>query len=108
MYGLHPKKGSIAIGADADVAVWDPKRRTTISDADVHDRTGFTPYVGRQIEGWPVTVLRRGEVIVESSRLLAAPGSGTFLPRAAGPAAEPTGRLAPEFDPTHNFGAELY
>jgi dihydropyrimidinase len=108
MYGLHPKKGSIVIGADADIAVWDPKRRTTISDENVHDRTGFTPYAGRQIEGWPVTVLRRGEVIVENDRLLAAPGSGTFLPRAAGPAAEPTGRLAPEFDPAHNFGAELY
>jgi dihydropyrimidinase len=108
MYGLHPKKGSIAVGADADIAVWDPKRRTTISDEGVHDRTGYTPYTGRQIEGWPITVLRRGEVIVDNGRLRAKPGSGAFLPRAGGPAAEPTGRLAPEFDPAQNFGAKLY
>lgn len=108
MYGLHPKKGSIAVGTDADIAIWDPGRRVTISDEDVHDRTRFTPYVGRKIEGWPVVVLRRGEVIVENGRLLAEPGSGNFLPRAAGPAAEPTGRVAPEFDPAQNFGAELY
>jgi dihydropyrimidinase len=108
MYGLHPKKGSIAIGADADIAIWDPKKRISISDEGVHDRTRYTPYAGRQIEGWPIVVLRRGEVIVENGRLLAKPGSGAFLPRAAGPAAEPTGRLAPEFDPAHNFGAKLY
>ena len=108
MYGLHPKKGSIGIGADADIAVWDPRARVTVSDEGVHDRTRYTPYAGRQIEGWPVVVLRRGEVIVENGRLLAKPGSGAFLPRAAGPAAEPTGRLAPEFDPARNFGAELY
>lgn len=108
MYGLHPKKGSIAIGADADIAIWDAKKEVTIADEDVHDRTRYTPYAGRKIKGWPVVVLRRGEVIVEDGRLLATPGSGVFLPRAAGWAAEPTGRLAPEFDRGQNFGAELY
>jgi dihydropyrimidinase len=108
MYGLHPKKGSIAVGGDADIAIWDPMKKVTISDEDVHDRTRYTPYVGRKVEGWPVTVLRRGEIIVENGRLLAKPGSGRFLPRAAGPAAEPTGRLSPEFDPAHNFNAKLY
>lgn len=53
-------------------------------------------------------VLRRGEVIVENGALNAAPGSGRFLPRDAGRAAEPTGRLSPEFDPKRNFGADLY
>jgi dihydropyrimidinase len=108
MYGLHPKKGSMAVGGDADIAIWDPKKRVTIRDEDVHDRTRYTPYGGRKVEGWPVTVLRRGEVIVENGRLLAKPGSGCFLPRAAGPAAEPTGRLSPEFDPARNFNAKLY
>ncbi len=108
MYGLHPKKGTIAIGADADIGIWDPKKKVTIRDEDVHDRTGYTPYVGRKIEGWPVTVLRRGAVIVEAGKLGAKPGSGAFLPRAAGAAAEPTGRLSPEFDPKRNFGAKLY
>ncbi|MEA2859368.1 MAG: dihydropyrimidinase, partial [Methylobacteriaceae bacterium] len=51
---------------------------------------------------------RRGEIIAENGRCLAAPGSGEFLPRDGGPAAEPLGRLSPEFDPARNFGAHLY
>lgn len=108
MYGLHPKKGTIAIGADADICVWDPKRTITIQNEDVHDNTRYTPYVGRKIEGWPTMVLRRGTVIVEQEKLKAKPGSGAFLPRAAGASAAPTGRLSPEFDPKRNFGAKLY
>ncbi len=108
MYGLHPRKGSIAIGADADICIWDPKRRTTISDATVHDNAGYTPYAGRTIEGWPVSVVRRGEIVVDDGKLKASAGSGVFLPREAGEAAVPTGRLSPEFDEARNFGARLY
>ena len=110
MYGLNPKKGAIAIGADADICIWDPKRKITIRDEDVHDATRYTPYVGRQIEGWPVTVLRRGAVLVDDGKLATAakPGSGNFLPRAAGPAAVPAGRPSLEFDEARNFGAKLY
>jgi dihydropyrimidinase len=108
MYGLGPRKGQIAVGSDADICIWDAKRRTTISDADVHDNTGYTPYAGRTIEGWPVTVLRRGEVIADDGKVKAAAGSGVFLPRQAGEAAVPTGRLSPEFDEARNFGAKLY
>jgi len=108
MYGLHPRKGSIAIGADADVVVWDPRRNVVIRDEDVHDNTGFTPYAGRTVTGWPATVLRRGEVVVDGGKCQASPGSGRFLPRDAGEAARPTGNLSPEFDPEHNFGAVLY
>lgn len=108
MYGLDSRKGSLTIGADADICIWDPDRKTEISDAGVHDGARYTPYAGRTITGWPVVVLRRGEVIVENGALNAAPGSGRFLPRSAGQAAEPTGRLSPEFDPKRNFGADLY
>jgi dihydropyrimidinase len=110
MYGLEAKKGTLAIGGDADICVWDPKRVVTIRDEDVHDRTQYTPYVGRRIEGWPVTVLRRGAVLVDDGKLspAATAGSGRFLPRAAGRAAEPTGRPTLEFDPARNFGAKLY
>jgi len=107
IYGLHPKKGSIAVGADADIAIWDPKKKVAISDRMVKDRSGYTPWVGRTIKGWPVTVLRRGAVIVENNDIVAKAGSGRFLPRPAGSAATPLGRAAPEFDPRSNFQAKL-
>jgi dihydropyrimidinase len=107
IYGLHPKKGSIAVGADADIAIWDPNKRVTFSDKTVKDRAGYTPWAGRSVKGWPVTVLQRGAVIVENGKLNAKPGSGRFLARQAGEAAKPLGRLAPEFDPKTNFGAKM-
>ena len=53
----------------------------------MHDRVGYTPYEGRTVTGWPVTVLSRGRVVVDDGTLRAAPGSGRFLPRDAGAAA---------------------
>ncbi|MBC7781832.1 MAG: dihydropyrimidinase, partial [Proteobacteria bacterium] len=79
MYGLHPRKGTLAIGADADLALWDPQRRTTVDWSMLHDNVGYTPYAGRELLGWPVTVIRRGEVIVDRGALHAAPGSGERL-----------------------------
>jgi dihydropyrimidinase len=108
IYNLHPRKGSIAIGVDADIVVWDPKKKVTLSDAMMHDRTGYTPFAGRKITGWPETVLRRGAVVVADGKLQATPGSGRFLTRTGGKLAKPTGRLAPEMDPRRNFGADLY
>jgi dihydropyrimidinase len=107
VYGLHPKKGTIAVGADADIAIWDPEREVEVEDATTHDATGYCPYAGMTLTGWPVTVISRGEVIVDDGTLHATRGRGQLLRRAAGPAAEPGGRLAPELDPDRNFGAEL-
>jgi len=97
LYGLHPRKGSVAIGADADLCVWDPARTVTFRDEDVHDLTRYTPYAGTTVTGWPATVLCRGRVVAEDRRLKASAGDGRFLPRAAGPAAEPTGRRPAEW-----------
>jgi dihydropyrimidinase len=107
IYGLYPKKGTLAIGSDADIAIWDPKKRVTFQDRTVKDRAGFTPWKGRTVRGWPTTVLLRGEVLVADDRLHARPGSGQFLARKAGQSAQPLGRLAPEFDPKRNFGVKL-
>jgi len=108
IYGLAPRKGSLAVGSDADIAIWDPDKQVTFADSEVIDGAGYTPYAGRTVRGWPVTVLRRGDIIAENGACLAAPGSGEFLARGAGEAARPRGRPAPEFDPARNFGAELY
>jgi dihydropyrimidinase len=108
VYGLAPRKGTMAIGADADIAIWDPDKEVALEDTTVHDNTHYTPFAGRTIRGWPVTVLRRGEVVVENGTCEAATGSGQLIPRKAGRAAEPSGRLSPEFDTSRNFGAKLY
>jgi dihydropyrimidinase len=107
IYNLHPKKGSITIGADADIAIWDPKHQVTLADATMHDRAGYTPYAGRTITGWPVVVMRRGEVIIDDGKLTAKPGSGVWLPRPGGVPAAPLGRLTADMDPARNFGAKL-
>jgi dihydropyrimidinase len=107
IYNLHPRKGSIAVGADADIAIWDPQREVTLSDAMMHDLAGYTPFAGRNVRGWPVTVLSRGHVIVTDGKRSVAAGSGRFLARTGGEAAKPTGRLMPDMDPERNFGARL-
>ena len=107
IYGLHPSKGTIAIGSDADLAIWDPEKTVEITDETTHDATGYCPYAGMTVTGWPTTVIARGEVIVDGGELLAERGRGRFLPRAAGEAAKPAGLLVPEMDPARNFGAEL-
>jgi dihydropyrimidinase len=107
IYNLYPRKGCIAVGADADIVVWDPDKRVTIEDSMMHDKTGFTPFVGRTVQGWPEVVLRRGLAIVRDGALKGQPGSGQFLPRSGGAAGYPTGRIATEMDPQRNFGASL-
>jgi len=109
IYNLHPRKGSIAVGADADIAIWDPEREVTLTDAMMHDLAGYTPYAGRKLRGWPVTVLSRGRVIVANGKCSAEPGSGRFLARTGGEAAKPTSpsRLVADMDPARNFGATL-
>jgi dihydropyrimidinase len=108
IYNLHPRKGCIAVGADADLVVWDPERQVVLDDAMMHDRTGFTPFAGRTVQGWPETVLLRGEVILEAGAVTAEPGSGRFLARSGGDAAKPAGRPGPEMDAARNGGASLF
>ncbi|HUP95168.1 MAG TPA: dihydropyrimidinase [Burkholderiales bacterium] len=95
-YGLYPRKGTIAIGADADLAIWDPAKRVRIAKELVHDNTGYTPYEGRDLTGWPVVVISRGEVIVEDGKLNAERGRGQFLTRARSDELAPLGRQVPE------------
>ena len=91
LYGLYPKKGTIAVGSDADIAIWDPERETVITAEILHDNVGYTPYEGRRLRGWPVTVLSRGRIVIEDGRLVAPRGSGQFLPCALSEAAKPLG-----------------
>lgn len=79
LYGLYPRKGTIAVGADADITIWDPKREVVIRNDMLHHNVDYTPYEGRQVTGWPETVISRGEVVVDAGALQGAYGRGTFL-----------------------------
>jgi dihydropyrimidinase len=107
LYGLYPKKGTIAIGSDADIAIWDPERETAVTAGMLHDNVGYTPYEGRRLRGWPVTVLSRGRIIVDDGKLLARRGSGQFLPCALSDAAKPAGTPVSEFALLAEQGAAL-
>ncbi|WP_343585444.1 dihydropyrimidinase [Herbaspirillum sp.] len=80
MYGLYPRKGSIMIGADADIVLWDTRRKVTIANALLHHDVDYTPYEGRTVQGWPVLTLSRGKVVSRDQAFAGEMGSGRFLP----------------------------
>ena len=82
LFGMYPRKGTIAVGTDADIVIFDPEKRHTISAATHHSAGDINIYEGTEVVGSPELVLRRGEVIVEGEQLLARPGSGQFVKRA--------------------------
>jgi dihydropyrimidinase len=79
MYGLYPRKGTIAIGADADLAIWDFRRQVTIRNEDLHHNVDYTPYEGMEVTGWPECTLVRGVVVQENGVIKAEKGHGQFL-----------------------------
>ena len=97
IFGLTAK-GRIAPGADADLILWDPTRRTTLTNALMQHAIDYTPYEGMQVTGWPVATLRRGEIVMRDGVVSARPGSGRYLP--VGPYAHirPRGVLPEGFD----------
>ncbi len=82
LFGLYPRKGTIAIGSDADVVVFDPDKRVTISAATHHSRCDYSLFEGTTVTGSPEVVLRRGEVLVDNGELVGRIGSGQFVKRA--------------------------
>jgi dihydropyrimidinase len=107
LYGLLPQKGTLTVGADADIAIWDPHAKGVISVDNQHDNCDYSPFEGWQITGLPTTVLSRGKRVIEGGELHAKAGHGQFLPRAKFDSSGRSGYLAPEFDPAQNFGANI-
>jgi len=77
-YGLHPRKGTIAIGGDADLVIWD-ERETTIRNSQLHHAVDYTPYEGMRLKAWPGLTLSRGEVVWDGDKFHGRAGRGRFL-----------------------------
>jgi len=81
MFGLYPRKGTIAVGSDADLVIWDPNKELTISAASHHMRVDYSMFEGFKVKGDAETVLSRGEVIVDHGKWLGKAGGGSFIKR---------------------------
>ncbi len=92
LFGLYPRKGTIAVGSDADIVVFDPQKQVTISAKTQHSKVDYNLYEGMQVTGSPEVVLLRGHMLVENDELVASPGVGRFVARA---------RFGTELKPAH-------
>jgi len=81
LFGLYPRKGTIAVGSDGDVVIWDPNLRRTIRDEDQLANARFSIFSGWEVTGWPIVTIRRGEIVYRDGKILAAAGSGQLAPR---------------------------
>jgi dihydropyrimidinase len=89
MFGLFPRKGTIAVGSDADLVVFDPNRSATLGVKTLHMKVDYNPYEGRTVQGSPAFVISGGEVIIDGDRFTGTIGAGRFLRR--GPSQAPSG-----------------
>jgi dihydropyrimidinase len=80
IFGLYPRKGTIAVGSDADLVVFDPTREFTIRADNQHSNVGYTLYEGRTVLGWPEASFQRGKRVLLQGEIVAEPGQGHFLP----------------------------
>lgn len=81
IFGLYPHKGTVAVGADADLVVWDPEKRHTLSQKTLHMRVDYSPFEGQEVVGAPSHVLSRGKVVVEGGAYKGKKGDGRFVKR---------------------------
>lgn len=82
LFGLYPRKGTVAVGSDADLVIFDPDKEVTISAATHHSKSDYNLFEGTKVTGSPEIVLLRGHVLVENDELVASPGIGRFVARA--------------------------
>ncbi|MCB8874838.1 dihydropyrimidinase [Acidisoma silvae] len=98
LFGLYPRKGTIAPGADADLVLWDPTRRVTITNDLMQHAIDYTPYEGLEVIGWPQMTIARGRVVMQDGVVTAEPGSAKFLARGPYELIRPRGVLPNGFD----------
>ncbi|NQU70412.1 MAG: amidohydrolase family protein, partial [Rhodospirillales bacterium] len=99
IYGLYPRKGTIAIGSDADLAIWDENKQVTITQSIMHDAMDYTPYEGVEVTGWPVITLLRGSPVWRDGEFTGREGGGMFHRCDTPPALNAPTRFPTGFDP---------
>jgi dihydropyrimidinase len=87
IFGLYPQKGCLAVGADADIVVWDPQASGVITQERLHHAVDYTLYEGREFQGAPRHVFLRGRQIVENGNYIGKAGYGRYVKR-RGPRAQ--------------------
>ena len=83
LFGIYPQKGTITVGADADIVIWDPKLKHTVTAKGHHSAVDYNLYEGMKVTGKPVKVFRRGTLLVDGDKWLGEKGSGQYLHRAS-------------------------
>ncbi len=81
IFGMYPQKGTLQVGSDADLVLWDPKKTVTYGTAYSRQRTDYNLYEGWKLQGFPVSVFSRGELIVDQGIWSGVPGRGKFINR---------------------------
>lgn len=81
LFGMYPQKGTIAVGSDADLVVWDPDARRTIDGSTMRSNAGYSVYDGREVQGWPAYTISRGDVVLEGGQVTARRGRGKWVRR---------------------------
>jgi dihydropyrimidinase len=81
IFGLYPRKGVIQPGADADIAIWDPTRSDVVRAEADHSKADYSVYEGWKVKGWPMTTIRRGEIVVDGGKMIGSAGSGHLIGR---------------------------
>lgn len=81
LFGLYPRKGTIAVGSDADLVVWDPVQPRRIDDSRAQSRSGYSLYDGWEVVGTPVVTISRGRVLARDGEVVAEPGGGQLVRR---------------------------
>ncbi|WGG47626.1 dihydropyrimidinase [Rossellomorea sp. DA94] len=82
LFGLYPQKGTVAVGSDADIVIFDPDAERVISAATHHMAADYNPFEGMKIKGEPVSVLSRGEYVIKDKKFVGKQGTGKYIKRA--------------------------
>ena len=99
LFGLFPRKGTIAIGSDADIVIFDANKSVTLTNAHMHHGGDYTPYEGYRTQGYPVATYVRGALVFDGEKVVGPPGYGQFLARAPYALIKPRGRFSSPFNP---------